>query len=100
MAASLPPRQYRIATQIDRAKLLLAQGDLSVTEVCLEVGFTSLGTFSDLFARRTGEPPSAWRRRARITVPEILFPGCLTLMGRLPVSAFRNSQEAPSPVSR
>jgi AraC-like DNA-binding protein len=96
----LTPRQYRIATQIDRAKHLLAHGDLSVTEVCLEVGFTSLGSFSDLFARRTGEPPSVYRRRARITVPEILFPGCLTLMAHLPASALRNFQEAPAPAGR
>lgn len=90
------PRQYQIATRLDRAKLLLAQGHLSVTEVCLEVGFSSLGSFSDLFARRVGAPPSDFRRRAMVTVPEILFPGCLTLMARLPASAFRNFQEAPA----
>jgi AraC-like DNA-binding protein len=52
----------------------------------MEVGFSSLGSFSDLFARRVGMPPSAWRHRARamVTVPGVppkeLFPGCLLLM--------------------
>jgi AraC-like DNA-binding protein len=107
----LTPRQYRIAARIDRAKRLLAQGDLSVTDVCLEVGFASLGTFSDLFHRRTGEPPSTFRRRARITVPEILFPGCLTLLAYawsepparhagIRAGILRNSQEAPPAATR
>jgi AraC-like DNA-binding protein len=96
------PRQFRIGARIDRAKLLLAQGEFSVTEVCLEVGFSSLGSFSDLFARRVGAPPSDYRRRARVMVrvpgfaPPELFPGCLSLMGRLPASAFRNFREASS----
>jgi hypothetical protein len=61
-----------------------------VTDVCMAVGFSSLGSFSTLFTQRIGEPPSAYRRRVRtlITVPGIpaidLTPGCLTLMGRLP----------------
>jgi len=81
------PHQYRIQTRLDRAKLLLARGDQSVTDVCMDVGFSSLGSFSDLFARRIGMPPSAYQRRARTmvtvpgTVPADLFPGCLTLMG-------------------
>lgn len=57
------------------------------TDVCLEVGFSSLGSFSDLFARRVGVPPSAYRRRVRsmVAIPgavqKELFPGCLALMG-------------------
>jgi AraC-like DNA-binding protein len=81
------PHQIRIQSQLDRAKHLLARGDHSVTDVCMDVGFSSLGSFSDLFARRIGMPPSAYRRRARAmvtvpgTVPKELFPGCLSLMG-------------------
>jgi transcriptional regulator GlxA family with amidase domain len=84
------PRQYRTAARLERAKTLLAAGDLSVTDVCLEVGFTSLGSFSDLFARRVGSSPSEYRRRTLVTVPELRFPGCLTLME----AAFRNFGEA------
>jgi AraC-like DNA-binding protein len=81
------PHQFRIEARLDRAKRLLARGDHSVTDVCMEVGFSSLGSFSDLFSRRVGMPPSAYRRRARSMVampgalPKELFPGCLALMG-------------------
>ena len=96
----LTPHRLRTRSRLDRARLLLAEGRLSVTDVCMEVGFSSLGSFSDLFARRVGEPPSSYRRRARSMVsvpggtPRDLFPGCLSLMARLPSSAFRNSGEA------
>ncbi|AKU94924.1 Transcriptional regulator, AraC family [Labilithrix luteola] len=89
------PHQYRTQLRIDRAKELLACGQYSVTEVCMEVGFSSLGSFSDLFARRVGETPSAYRRRARslvqvpTTMARALAPGCLSLMLHLPASAFR-----------
>src|SRR5688572_13372626 len=80
------PHQFRIQARIDRAKRLLALSDYSVTDVCLEVGFSSLGSFSDLFARRVGTPPSLYRRQIRSSVqvpaelPPALMPGCLTLM--------------------
>ena len=59
------PHQVRIRSRLDCAKQLLALSDRSVTDVCLDVGFTSLGSFSDLFARRVGLPPSAYRRQVR-----------------------------------
>src|SRR5262245_6584974 len=96
------PHQFRIRSRLDRAKRLLAAGGHSVTDVCMEVGFSSLGSFSDLFARRVGETPSSYRRRARSLVqvpgrlPRALFPGCLSLMGSLPLSAFRSFREAPA----
>jgi AraC-like DNA-binding protein len=82
------PHQFRIQARLDAAKQLLAVGQHSVTDVCMEVGFSSLGSFSALFARRTGEAPSAYRRRMRAhaRVPgklqAELTPGCLTLMAR------------------
>ena len=96
----LTPHQFRTRARLERAKELLALGRHSVTDVCMEVGFSSLGSFSDLFARRVGAPPSAYRRRTRafVTVPgrlpAELYPGCLSLMGRLPPGAFRSFQEA------
>src|SRR5262252_6086437 len=94
------PHQLRIQARLERARRLLAAGELSVTDVCMEVGFSSLGSFSDLFTRRVGESPSAFRRKARSMVavpgglPRELFPGCLTLMGLLPPAAFRSFREA------
>ena len=81
------PHQVRIQARLDRAKHLLAVSDYSVTDVCMEVGFTSLGSFSDLFARRVGMSPSLYRQRIRVVMsgwralPPELTPGCLTLMG-------------------
>ncbi|MCX6591108.1 MAG: AraC family transcriptional regulator [Acidobacteria bacterium] len=105
------PHQYRIGLRIDRAKRLLASRELSVTETCLEVGMSSLGSFSTLFHQRVGVTPVAFQRRARTMVrvpgrlPTALFPGCLSLMGLLPAAAFqplhsRNFREAkPDPPS-
>ena len=91
----LTPHQFRIASRIELAKELLAGGDYSVTDVCMEVGFSSLGSFSALFAQRVGETPSAYRRRIKtlVSVPgrrrvSPLTPGCLSLMAALPSSAF------------
>ena len=58
------PHQYLTGLRIERAKQLLAAGDLSVTEVCLAVGFDSLGSFSVLFRRHVGHAPSVFRARA------------------------------------
>jgi hypothetical protein len=65
-----------------------------------------MGSFSDLFARRVGDAPSEYQRRARrivqvpATFPQALFPGCLSLMAALPKSAFRNFREADPLASR
>ena len=91
------PHQFRIQARLDAAKHLLATGHYSVTDVCMELGFSSLGSFSALFARKVGESPTAYRRRVRALVqvpgmiPAELAPGCLTLMCRLPASAFSRS---------
>ena len=100
----MTPHQFRIHSRLDQARRLLAMGQHSVTDVCLEVGFSSVGSFSDLFTRRVGSTPSAYRRRARSLVqvpgalPRFLFPGCLSLMESLPSSAFRSFREAQGPV--
>jgi AraC-like DNA-binding protein len=94
------PHQYRIRQRLELAKQLLAAGRHSVTDACMAVGFSSLGSFSALFAQRIGVPPSAYRRRLRAmvqvpgTLPWELVPGCLSLMGRLPRDAFRSFREA------
>lgn len=57
------PYGYLMTRRIERAKWLLRRGELSVTEVCLEVGCTSLGSFSARFAQVVGETPTAYRSR-------------------------------------
>jgi AraC-like DNA-binding protein len=57
------PYGYLMTRRIERAKALLRRGDLSVTEVCLAVGCTSLGSFSSRFTELVGESPTAYRAR-------------------------------------
>ena len=57
------PYSYLMTRRIERAKALLRRGDLSVTEVCMAVGCTSLGSFSTRFTELVGESPSAYRAR-------------------------------------
>ncbi len=69
------PYAYLMTRRIERAKALLRRGDLSVTEVCMAVGCTSLGSFSTRFTELVGETPTAYRagdHRALASVP-----GCL-----------------------
>jgi AraC-like DNA-binding protein len=58
------PYSYLMTRRIERAMALLRRGDLSVTEVCFEVGCSSLGTFSTRFTELVGVPPSTYRRTA------------------------------------
>jgi AraC-like DNA-binding protein len=57
------PHQYLMSRRMKRAMALLRAGDLSVTEVCFAVGFSSLGSFSTQFRRFVGDSPSAYRQR-------------------------------------
>ena len=58
------PYSYLMTRRIERAMALLRRGDLSVTEVCFEVGCASLGTFTTRFTELVGQPPGAFRREA------------------------------------
>ena len=57
------PYSYLMTRRIERAMALLRGGDLSVTQICFEVGCSSLGTFSTRFTELVGVPPSAYRRQ-------------------------------------
>jgi AraC-like DNA-binding protein len=80
------PHQYRSRAQIEKAKHLLILTNMSITEICIAVGFCSLGSFSALFSRRAGMSPSEFQRRYRTGpaaephLPSSLVPGCLSLM--------------------
>jgi AraC-like DNA-binding protein len=90
------PHQMRIQARLDRARELLQRDRASVTDVCLEVGFSSVGSFSSLFTRRIGTSPSAYRR-TQVQVPADLvsaIPGCLGLLARLPIRNFRDAPRA------
>src|SRR5260370_616039 len=57
------PHEYLTRVRVEKARQLLAVTGRSVTDVCFDVGFTSLGSFSTLFKRHGGESPAAFRRR-------------------------------------
>ncbi|HET7591021.1 MAG TPA: helix-turn-helix transcriptional regulator [Solirubrobacterales bacterium] len=69
------PYAYLMTRRIERAKALLRAGELSVTEVCLEVGCSSLGSFSARFTELVGETPSAYRARDHGGLAGL--PGCV-----------------------
>jgi AraC-like DNA-binding protein len=69
------PYGYLMTRRIERAKALLRHGDMSVTEACMEVGCTSLGSFSSRFTELVGETPSAYRARDHRALAEV--PGCI-----------------------
>lgn len=78
------PRAYLTRRRIERAKTLLRTANLSVTEVCFLVGFSSLGSFSTRFRELVGQGPREYRHDAvsRTGVPPI--PGCFVLMWTRP----------------
>jgi AraC-like DNA-binding protein len=69
------PYSYLMTRRIERAKALLRGGDRSVTEVCLEVGCSSLGSFSARFTEIVGETPTAYRARNHDALATV--PGCI-----------------------
>ncbi|WP_185035891.1 helix-turn-helix transcriptional regulator [Streptomyces candidus] len=77
------PYSYLMTRRIERAKALLRRGDLSVTEVCFEVGCTSLGSFSSRFTELVGMSPSAYR--ARDHDDKAALPACVARIHSRPV---------------
>ncbi|MDH5504836.1 MAG: helix-turn-helix transcriptional regulator [Acidimicrobiia bacterium] len=69
------PYTYLMTRRIERAKALLRKGDLSVTDVCMAVGCTSLGSFSARFTELVGQTPSAYRARDHGELAGV--PGCI-----------------------
>ena len=78
------PHQYLVERRIEKAKELLRGAQLSVTDVCFEVGFQSLGSFSTLFHKTVGHPPNTYREQARRSESaRRQVPGCFLLMYKL-----------------
>ncbi|MGH2883754.1 MAG: helix-turn-helix transcriptional regulator, partial [Solirubrobacteraceae bacterium] len=77
------PYSYLMTRRIERAMALLRRGDLSVTEVCFEVGCSSLGSFSSRFTELVGMPPSTDRERAANATAGI--PSCVARQVTKPV---------------
>jgi AraC-like DNA-binding protein len=91
------PAAYVSERRVERAQDLLRATNLTVTEVCHAVGFSSLGSFSSRFRELVGETPSDFQRRyAASGAPRI--PGCLLFMwGLAERSASQEKHEVAGP---
>ena len=85
------PYSYLMTRRIERAMALLRLGNLSVTDVCFEVGCSSLGTFSTRFTELVGVPPSVYRRQAADATAGM--PSCVAKQVTRPI----RNREAPAP---
>ena len=83
------PGAYLSRRRVERAKDLLVHANLTVTEVCMVVGFASLGSFSRRFRELVGCSPSEYRRTA--TPPAI--PGCFVMAWARPRPAIADKQD-------
>ncbi|MBS1605863.1 MAG: helix-turn-helix transcriptional regulator [Bacteroidetes bacterium] len=78
----LTPHQYLTRKRIEQARLCLAARELTVTEICNRVGFESIGSFSLLFKKEMGAPPTnyrdeAWRKEQQtLEQPRSFIPHC------------------------
>jgi transcriptional regulator GlxA family with amidase domain len=90
------PHRYLMSRRIERAKALLRDTGAPVTEVCLAVGFASLGSFSACFRRLVGESPSEYRRRAGGTA-HARIPSCVLMMWNRPNGAVFEKRGAQPP---
>jgi AraC-like DNA-binding protein len=77
------PHQYLMEQRLAKAKELLRNSDLSVTEICMAVGFESLGSFSTLFRKVVGLSPSAYRASSSPVVHAAYIPFCVCLLHNL-----------------
>lgn len=86
------PYSYLMTRRIERAMTLLRRGDLNVTEVCFDVGCSSLGTFSTRFTELVGMSPSEYKRKAGESAAGI--PSCVVKQVTRPI---RNREATPGP---
>lgn len=86
------PHRYLQRRRVERAMYLLRGTDRDVTDICFDVGFASLGTFSRTFKEIVGEPPSAYRKRG----PVQPVPTCFAMAWMRP-SSFGEAQPLDSP---
>jgi AraC-like DNA-binding protein len=92
------PRAYLTRRRIERAKTLLRTANLSVTEICFLVGFSSLGSFSARFRQLVGRSPSEYRDEAVSASGVPPIPGCVVMMWTRPHPEVQQSRRSPAHV--
>jgi AraC-like DNA-binding protein len=86
------PHQYLQRRRVERSMFLLRETDRSVTDICLDVGFTSLGTFSRTFREIVGETPSDYRAANG----PVMAPNCLWMAATRPRAASKVATRSSS----
>ena len=77
-AFGLPPHRYLLTRRVERAKAMLRESNLSITEIAFQTGWASLGTFGRTFRDITGESPGAIRERERAVTHDLgRVPACV-----------------------
>ena len=71
------PHAYLLTRRLERAAALLRTTDRSVAAICLDVGLTSVGSFTTSFTRTYGVPPTVYRARFPPAAERALVPGCV-----------------------
>ena len=75
------PHHYLQRRRVERSMFLLRDTERSVTDICMDVGFTSLGTFSRTFREIVGESPSSYREKH----DPMVAPHCVQMMAMRPL---------------
>ena len=86
------PHRYLQRRRVERAMFLLQETERDVTDICFDVGFTSLGTFSRTFHEIVGETPSDYRAGHG----PIMAPGCIWMAGTRPTATARGAVRSSS----
>ena len=81
------PHRYLQRRRVERSMFLLRETERSVTDICFDVGFSSLGTFSRTFREIVGEPPSQYR----VGNGPVVAPNCFQMMAMRPLVAMQSS---------
>lgn len=90
------PGRYRTRRRVERARELLRSANLTVTEICYLVGFSSVGTFSVRFSELTGMSPTRYRAEAARQGGPAPIPGCFALMWETGLRARDDPEDSTS----
>ena len=94
------PHGYLLTRRLERAAALLRNTDHSVADVCMEVGLTSVGSFTTSFKRMFGRTPTDYRAAFPPAAARAVIPACVVrVYGRPKLRSFREDPPAPPPVA-
>ena len=97
-AFGVPPHRYLLTRRIERAKSLLRETELSITDIAFQTGWQSLGTFGRTFRDVTGESPSVVRARERAAAHDLgRVPACIVSAAHRPDLTMAVSEKRRQP---